>query len=455
MNKTNLNYNKLIDDIIKKYQTADNLDIVYNKLLELEEIEEKSYDDIIKFFFENNCYYYNNTTNLYVEYTENYKFINENNMLHCILKFISKYQDIYLLTSNQKQSIKTKIQKKIKERSIYDTIPESITLQNMISFLYPNIFTEKNIAKYFMVTLGDIILKKTKLDMDLFYFIPIHIKPLITMINKTLCLYFYTINLGNHYKYKYSDHDTNKSRVIPFNNINITHYNIDSTMILNLICCSIHYSNRYENGDKFLDKTVDVTTSPIYWIKNTTKYNLIDCFVDEYIYSKNGYKISEKDMLFLWKSYIKKHDYINIFTKHTDVLSHIASKINYNTHFTNVGSHYLPYVQNFKDFWTKYIHSDEGNYEINELFTLFVEEYNIKNINENNMYDLIQYYYPEVKIEDKYIQNIGCVLWNKKKDVLDFLENHNKEMNGLELYSLYCQKNDKRVSKHYFMNLIK
>ena len=76
---------------------------------ELEEIEEKSYDDIVKYFFENNCYYYNSTTNLYVEYTNNYKFINENNMLHSILTFISKYQDIYSLTSNQKQTIKQSI----------------------------------------------------------------------------------------------------------------------------------------------------------------------------------------------------------------------------------------------------------------------------------------------------------------------------------------------------------
>ena len=449
-----MNYTKLINEIIDKYSC--NLDIVYNKLLELEEIEEKSYDDIIKFFFEHNSYYYNSTTNLYVEYTENYKFINENNMIHSILKFISKYQDIYLLTSNQKQMIKTKIQKKIKERSIYDTIPESITLQNMISFLHPNIFTERNIAKYFMITLGDIILKKT----DLFYFIPNYIKPLITLINKTLSLYFYTINLGNHYKYKYSDHDTDKSRVIPFNNVNISHYNIDTVMILNLICCSIHYSNRYESGDSFLTKIVDINTiNPIYWIKCTTKDKLITSFVDDYLYLKDGYKISEKDMIFLWKSYIKKYNYINIFTKHTDVLSHIASKVKYNTFFTNVGSHYLPYVQNFKEFWTKYIHTDDGNYEMNELFTLFVEQYNIKNINENNMYDLIHYYYPEIKIEDKYIQNIGCVLWNKKRDVLDFLEQHSKktEINeSVSLYSLYCSefKDKKRVSKNYFMNLL-
>jgi hypothetical protein len=300
-----------------------------------------------------------------------------------------------------------------------------------------------------MITLGDIILKKT----DLFYFIPIYIKPLITNINKILSLYFYTINLGNHYKYKYSDHDASKSRVIPFNNININHYNIDSTMILNLICCSIHYSNRYENGDMFLEKCINTETIPIYWIKNTTKDKLIDLFIGDYLYSKDGYKISEKDMLFLWKSYIQKYNYINIFTKHTDVLAHIASKIKYNSYFTNVGSHFLPYVQNFKDFWTKYIHTDEGNYEINELFTLFVEQYNIKNINENNMYDLIQYYYPDVKIEDKFIQNIGCVLWNKKRDVLDFLE-RNKDKTDLNLYAKYCNEYKRRVSKHFFMNFL-
>jgi hypothetical protein len=74
------------------------------------------------------------------------------------------------------------------------------------------------------------------------------------------------------------------------------------------------------------------------------------------------------------------------------------------------------------------------------------------------MYDLIHYYYPEVKIEDKYIQHIGCTLWNKKRDVLEYLENYKSEnqinKNGLELYALYCEKKDKRVSKNYFLNLL-
>ncbi len=199
-----MDYEKLINIIIKK--NGDNLDRIYYKLCELEETDEKSYDEISQYFFSHTCYYYNSTTNLYVEYNENenynYKIINENNMLHIILKFISRYQDIYVLNSNQKQIIKTQIQKKIKERSIYNNIPESITLQNILSFLHPNIFTERNIAKYFLITLGDIIMKKT----DLYYFIPIYMKPFITLINKYVSMYFYTMNLGNHYKYKYSDH---------------------------------------------------------------------------------------------------------------------------------------------------------------------------------------------------------------------------------------------------------
>jgi len=102
MNKDKIDkcdYKKLIDDIIEKYSL--NLDLVYHKLCELQEIENKSHDDIIQFFFEQNCYYYNTTTNLYVEYKQgDYKFIHENNMIHSILKFISKYQDIYILNRN-------------------------------------------------------------------------------------------------------------------------------------------------------------------------------------------------------------------------------------------------------------------------------------------------------------------------------------------------------------------
>ena len=458
----NHDYKKLIDEIIEKYSKSSNLEMVYHKLCELQDTENKSHDDIIYFFFENNSYYYNTTTNFYIEYNKDkgYKFINENNMIHTILKFISKYQDIYLLNSNQKQLIKTKIQKKIKENTIYANIPDSNTIQNIISFLHPNFFKEKNMAKYFMITLGDIILKKT----DLFYFIPVYMKPFILAINKALSLYFYTINLGNHYKYKYTEHDVQKSRVIPFHFLNLEHYNIEN-QIINLICIAIHYSNRYENGDKFLLHGEQSNIyHDVYWIKDTTKEALVNSFITKYLYTKEGYKINDKDMIFLWKSFLKSTNSINLFINNLDIFYYITQQIKYSNSFLNVGSHYLPYVQNFKDFWTNYISIGDNHFEISELFHLFTEKYSIHTINESMLYDLIQYYYPDVKIENNSIQ-ISCSLWNKRKDVLTFLNEYKntiahanseeKITDKNELYRLYCNeyKDKKRVSKHYFMNV--
>ena len=116
---------------------------------------------------------------------------------------------------------------------------------------------------------------------------------------------------------------------------------------------------------------------------------------------------------------------------------------------------YLPYVLSFKEFWNKYIYTDENNYEINELFILFTDTFNIKNIDEQVMYDLIKYYFPDIQIEGKFILHIGCTLWNKKKDVTTFLLNH-KDSDKNDLYSIYCSEcKEKRVNKQYFMSFIK
>ena len=95
------------------------------------------------------------------------------------MNYLTNYHTNYDLQSNLKQQLKTKIIKKIKEKSIYNNIPESSTIQDMISFLHPNFFNNRNYAKYFMITLGDIIMKKT----DLLYFLPVHMKPFLKNIN--------------------------------------------------------------------------------------------------------------------------------------------------------------------------------------------------------------------------------------------------------------------------------
>ena len=71
-------------------------------------------------------------------------------------------------------------------------------------------------------------------------------------------------------------------------------------------------------------------------------------------------------------------------------------------------------------------------------------------------------------VNDKYIYNIECKLWDKQKDIRDFLDfykNTNKEMiddiisfdelyNSYKLFNKQKYKNKINVSKNYFENFI-
>jgi len=122
----------------------------------------------------------------------------------------------------------------------------------------------------------------------------------------------------------------------------------------------------------------------------------------------------------------------------------------------NVYSLFLPYVESFKDFWDKHIYYDKEEYdfEINELYYIFCDLYKCK-INESIFKDLIEFYYPNIVIiEDKYIKQIGCTLWNKKKELEPFIK---KEGDIQELYYNYCKefKSNRKVSKQYLYNIMK
>ena len=85
-----------------------------------------------------------------------------------------------------------------------------------------------------------------------------------------------------------------------------------------------------------------------------------------------------------------------------------------------------------------------------------IKEYQLKN--------LILYFQPNVKLEGKYLYNLHCRLWNKKKDISECLKNKfNKELKKditiLKAYKSYCAYGDQNnfvniVSKRYFMKYI-
>lgn len=454
-----MNYTNEIRELIDQLLDPDNSynqNMLYQRLIEFKEKENpqraEMIENIMNDFFSRNTYYYIQSKDIYIEYTDHhFKIISENELLYHILHELNPYS----LNTSVKQYIKCRIHKRIKETNIHGNIPDSDTIQNVLSHLSPNIFLKKNYAKYFLITLGDIIQHKT----EHFYFLSLNMKHFIQTINKYTSQYFHSINLFNHYKFKYYDHDIDKSRIIKTTQLNMEYFKPEDTFFMDLICCSLHYSRRYESGDKFIeDITNEDIRSDIMWIKTTNKYDIIDKFISDYTYSKEGTHIHEKDMMFLWRLFLKQNHILNLFQKNIDVQNYISTKIEYTVpSFLNINSRFLPYVEQFNDFWSKYMYVDESEYpfEMNDILKIFMETYKYKkNIDVQIVTDLIQYYYPTIEItEQKYINKVGCVLWNKKKEIDTFLlKQESTDIN--ELYRIYSEtsKTGRNISKQYFID---
>ena len=454
-----MNYIIEIRELIEQFldpENSYNHSILHQRLLEFKEKESpqraEMIENITNEFFSRNTYYYIQSKDIYIEYSvHHFKIISENDLLFHILHQLTPYG----LNTSLKQLIKCKIQKRIKESSIYGNIPDSDTIQNVLSHLSPNIFIQKNYAKYFLITLGDIIQHKT----EHFYFLSINMKKFIQNINRYVSKYFHSINLFNHYKFKYYDHDIDKSRILKTTQLNMEYFKTDDTFYMDLISCALHYSRRFESGDKFLeDLTNEEIRNEIMWIKNTNKYDTVEKFIQEYTYHKEGKNIHEKDMMFIWKLYLKQNNIVNLFQKNMDVQNYITTKIEYlSPYFIHCNSRYLPYVEQFNEFWTKYMYFDDTEFpfEINDILRIFMDRYKYKkDIDVEIIMDLIKYYYPNVEINDnKSISKIGCVLWNKKKEIDTFLLN--KESSDVnELYRIYSEgkKGGHNINKQYFID---
>lgn len=445
-----MNIHEKLNHFFEKHNEFDN-DLIVQQISDLlDEFKERpnNPNEIIDTFFSCNHYYYVSTTDLYIQYKESeYIIMNENELLHQILSYLSEYRDV--LDTQSKGLIKTKIKKIIKTRCIYECIPDSETLQNILSFFHPNLFSEKQYAKYFLTILGDIIMKKN----NCIYFVPICMKTFLQKLNKYISLYFHSMNIFQWFKFKYAEHDISISRIIQMKPLNMNYFNLSASFFTNIICVSIHYSARYGSSELYLKDLIPEIKHNVLWLQEETKEHMIKQFIDSHIIEKKDCNMDEKDILFLWKSYLTKEGKLNIFQKKQDIFDIIQQFIEVkHNKFINVYSLFLPYVESFKDFWDKHIYFDKEEYdfEINELYDIFCNFHKSK-INESIFKDLIEFYYPNIVIiEDKYIKQIGCTLWNKKKELEPYIK---KEGDIQELYYNYCKefKSNRKVSKQYFI----
>jgi hypothetical protein len=434
------------------------------------------FDTFISTFMNKNQYFYISSTEKFFYYDgKHYKQQNEDSILYQILTSITTGRNLM----SWKYKTKVSIMKRIKDNSLLTSVPESDTIQNVIMSLYPTFFTSKTAAKYFLTILGDNILKKRT---DTIHLLPPYAKAFIRELNN-YCQINIGANLIQSLKLKYHEHDYSNCRLIHMNET-IKYENIWRNMIdeigIDIICVATHYSSRYDNSDDFVINSQDeALNSHVFYLRDRTVGDLVGGFINDYItFDKPTSTITWRNLQYLWKHFLnsKKLPMVifqtNLKQELTKALS--ANYIEASDTFQGIFSKFMPEIQNFVQFWDDTMVEDdnEQGLELEEIRYMFYKYSNFS-ITDDQIIDLIQYFYPNVIIEnDKYIQEIRCSLWDKHnnmKKIFDVIRTEwsdkDNDLSVYDAYLYYCKRYKKHkvngtsdigliVHKSYFENYV-
>jgi len=403
-------------------------------------------DNFYKVFLSKYPYYYMPYNNIFYLYDgQKYRIVSEDDIHHHLLSTITDEGKLVQWKHKTKQTLI----KKIKERTLFKSIPDTFTIQNVLGFLL-NIFPSKTETKYFLTILGDCILKKN--TEGLLFFVSSFAKKIIGLVDSIV----YVTNgstIINNFITKYHDtHKIHSYRLLKTNeHTNNLSYDIIKSVLndicIDLLCVATHYSERYGSSDNYLlHKTEESVQNYVLYFTRNSLDKIANEFVEQCIEkSKINENINWKNMHYIWKIYLNNINVPNMIYGN-ELQQLLMTKITNNQsidnlQFINVTSKYLPHVSSFLLFWEKHITILDTNqeinddyeyeYEIDELLTLYKNsEPKNSAINEQNMIKMIHHYFaPTVEIVDnKYITNIKCNLWLKNDDINEFLNYYKQNL---------------------------
>lgn len=452
-NVLNQLYDKYCDNhyVLKRIQThiTNYLpNIIENELINYEKRKNRiknlinEQQTFIQIFLNTNQYFYLQSSNLYYEYyNHNYKIVCEDNIVYNLLTNISHTKILF----EWKHKTKINIMKQIKERVLFNSIPDTETIQEVLNVLYPSIFQSKLMAKYFLIIIGDNILKK---NTHLIFLINNSMKQFIQEIDNISNITIKT-NIYHNFMCKYHEkHLYENCRLIKLNEGFSFEMckNVIRKIGLNLLCVATHYSNRFSDSDNFCNNMSDEDIKMyILYLKNNNQKIIIDNFCNKFIQPANTTTINEsslkiewKQLHFIWKQFIHTNYLPNIIYSNT-LKNLLKEKYKYEEQtdtFYNITSKFLPIIHDFLTFWESTViisnnTMDNHEIEIDELSAIF--KYWIKqnqnicksmgNLNDENTIKIINHFFPQIIIKnDKYILNIYSILWDKNKDIKNSLE---------------------------------
>ena len=445
----------------------------YHDMQKSETTRQTIISHIVSEFMSTNMIFYNKTTKVYFNYIDNdYVLLNEDNMLHYALEFISNFKAYrHEMNASLKMMVKNKILKSIKENSIYETIPDADTIQEILNTLYPNIFKKKEYCKIFLLMVGNIVLKKRPSQKGIM-FMRNEFKTVLNDINKYITMYFCTHNLFSYFKFKYTqDHVGLETWMVPCNAISYGVFHFTEQFYVNLICVAIYYANRYDSIDNYLNSVVgDVSDiyECVHFFNDQSKEKMIQDYLHQYFIENDEESMDQKDLLFLWKRYIAEKDlFVHPFTSYQDFM---GSLFQYNHQEYDDEHHHnglkgycsmeIPAIDLFRGFWNDHFSfcEDEYYFETSEILHLFHQHHKQKKLqmSESIIGMILQSYYPQFQlINGKVVHNVKCDLWDKKKEIDLFVEKEkiNVKDNVHTLYrnySTYQQQKSIKISKKYF-----
>jgi hypothetical protein len=441
----------------------------------------------IQVFLSKNQYYYLSSNGYFYEYDgKNYFIVKEDDITHKLLSSISKERVLL----DWKHKTKINVIKLIKERSLLNSIPETDTIQNVLNFIYPSLFASKSQAKYFLTIVGDNILKKNQ---QLIFFVSQNMKKLMVDLDNISYFSIGNTNTTNNFVTKYHENNSYENYRLLKINENFSHELWKEQLKkigLDLLCVACHYSKRYEDSEKFLENKSDEELKhfALYLFSNNQQ-KVVESFCENYLNSvddKNA-TIQWKNLHFIWKQFLSANALPNMIYSNSlkNMLKEIYHYDETNECFTNLTSKYLPIESDFTKFWEKTIHvldncgeSDVETFdelEVDELCMLFkmwtqtnsCQENLISNgnINEESVLKILKHFFPNIEIvENKYVLNVSCNLWNKNTEIeksFDYIKTQIKTNHNLALisfddaYNYYykycnCQSNKLIVNKRYF-----
>lgn len=445
-------------------------------------------DHFVSQFLNNNQYFYSASTENFFFYDGiNYMMYSEDDILYHILSSIRKDNNLISWTHRTKNNTMVKIRK----NNILKSIPERYTIQSVMGLFYPTLFSNKYQVKHFLTIVGDSILRKNP---ELVYLIHPKYKNLIRELNMS-CQIYIGSGFSQCFKHKYYEHEYENCRMVLINDV-IQNDSIWMPIILqnalNIICVAAHYSTRYGCADNYAAVCPDLAHT--FYLKNTTQDELVDLFIHDYIHQTQvsnvpviadvdasaGPSIAEtipcesvvlstspmqsfmrfanltqfiswKNMQYLWKQFLSVKNLPSVIFQQS-LKQMLTEKLKHNylpdeDIFSGISSKYLPAIQNFLKFWNETIIEDvnEIDLKVGDLTILYKTWCKDRYeggvvISETQILDFVNYFYPDIEIEnEKYLQKVKCVLWNRHRDIYDELIQMKMPITIYDAYKLYCK----------------